>query len=235
MKELAPSRKPLLVAHRGVHVDCPENSLAAFRRAFELGADGVELDVHLTADGKLMVLHHSVLDDEEQPIVEKMHSDRLATYPTLEQVLQQVGQLGRIEIEVKTPNVAILTPLAAALEKNRVENFELTTGILPLIARLSAYFPDALVGMLYKKWLFEPFMTPEFISYWVIQHLKLAGATTVHIDLEQYTPRLVDDLHAAGIITHTHLRSAEITDWNRVLELGIEQSTFDDPNVLQYR
>ncbi|CAE8663693.1 unnamed protein product, partial [Polarella glacialis] len=51
-------------AHRGASAERPENSLSAFRRALELGADGVELelDVHLSADGHAVVIHDSWLD-----------------------------------------------------------------------------------------------------------------------------------------------------------------------------
>jgi len=51
---------PEIIAHRGASGECPENSLAAFARALELGADGIELDVHLTSDGYLMVHHDAV-------------------------------------------------------------------------------------------------------------------------------------------------------------------------------
>ena len=47
----------LVLAHRGANRVAPENTLAAFGRAVELGADGVELDVHRTADGALVVRH----------------------------------------------------------------------------------------------------------------------------------------------------------------------------------
>ncbi|HEY7105359.1 MAG TPA: glycerophosphodiester phosphodiesterase family protein [Acidimicrobiia bacterium] len=47
----------LVLAHRGASRVAPENTLAAFRKAAELGADGVELDVHRTADGALVVRH----------------------------------------------------------------------------------------------------------------------------------------------------------------------------------
>ena len=49
--------KPEIIAHRGASRERPENTLAAFRRAVELGADAVELDVHRTADG-VIVVHH---------------------------------------------------------------------------------------------------------------------------------------------------------------------------------
>ena len=48
---------PLIIGHRGVKGIAPENSLSGFKKAVELGIDGVELDVHLTKDGKLIVIH----------------------------------------------------------------------------------------------------------------------------------------------------------------------------------
>jgi glycerophosphoryl diester phosphodiesterase len=51
----------LIIAHRGASAEAPENTLAAFRRAIELGADGVELDVRLAADGVPVVIHDATL------------------------------------------------------------------------------------------------------------------------------------------------------------------------------
>jgi glycerophosphoryl diester phosphodiesterase len=51
---------PLVYAHRGARRQAPENTLEAFARAIELGADGVELDVHRTLDGALVVRHDAV-------------------------------------------------------------------------------------------------------------------------------------------------------------------------------
>jgi glycerophosphoryl diester phosphodiesterase len=50
-------RKPLVIAHRGASGLAPENTLAAFRMAFSMGADGIELDVQLSSDGEAMVIH----------------------------------------------------------------------------------------------------------------------------------------------------------------------------------
>jgi len=50
-------RLPLIIGHRGVKGIAPENSLSGFKKAIELGIDGVELDVHLTKGGKLVVIH----------------------------------------------------------------------------------------------------------------------------------------------------------------------------------
>jgi glycerophosphoryl diester phosphodiesterase len=52
----------LVVAHRGAAAAAPENTIEAFRLAVEMGADAVELDVHLTADGKLAVIHDESVD-----------------------------------------------------------------------------------------------------------------------------------------------------------------------------
>ena len=59
MRELTlPGRtKPYVMAHRGNRVLCPENTLASFSKAFEEGADILETDLHLSADGVFMCIH----------------------------------------------------------------------------------------------------------------------------------------------------------------------------------
>lgn len=53
---------PLVIGHRGAAGHAPENTLAAFREGLRLGADGVECDVHLSRDGKLVVIHDATVD-----------------------------------------------------------------------------------------------------------------------------------------------------------------------------
>lgn len=55
-------RRPVVIAHRGTSGSAPENSLAAFRRALEIGAAAMELDVHRTADGEIVVIHDATVD-----------------------------------------------------------------------------------------------------------------------------------------------------------------------------
>jgi glycerophosphoryl diester phosphodiesterase len=57
----APAR-PLVIAHRGASADAPENTIAAFELALEQGADGIELDVHLSADEHPVVIHDFTLE-----------------------------------------------------------------------------------------------------------------------------------------------------------------------------
>src|SRR5688572_12593188 len=56
------SSRPLIFAHRGGCALGPENTLAAFDRGIAAGADGLELDVHLSADGVVVVCHDDTLD-----------------------------------------------------------------------------------------------------------------------------------------------------------------------------
>jgi len=54
--------RPLVIAHRGHSIALPENTLEAYRRAIELGAEMIEADVHLTRDGTLVMIHDYVLN-----------------------------------------------------------------------------------------------------------------------------------------------------------------------------
>lgn len=60
--ELPGREKPYLMAHRGNRVHCPENTLAAFHWAIKEGADILETDLHLSADGILVCIHDAMLD-----------------------------------------------------------------------------------------------------------------------------------------------------------------------------
>ena len=55
-------KKPVIWAHRGASGYEPENTLASFAKAVELGADGIELDIQLTKDGQLVVLHDELIN-----------------------------------------------------------------------------------------------------------------------------------------------------------------------------
>jgi glycerophosphoryl diester phosphodiesterase len=55
-------RRPLIIAHRGASARAPENTLAAFRAAMALGADGIELDIQMTRDGQIVVIHDETVE-----------------------------------------------------------------------------------------------------------------------------------------------------------------------------
>jgi glycerophosphoryl diester phosphodiesterase len=81
---------PLVVAHRGASWDEPENSIAAFLRAVEAGADYVELDVHAAADGRLVVVH-------DRP------ENGAAGLPALEEVVETLRGRAGVMVDLKHP------------------------------------------------------------------------------------------------------------------------------------
>ena len=99
--------KPLVIAHRGASGSEVENSLAAFRAAAPQGADAVELDVHSTADGELIVHHDGTVGGLHIPQVRahELEAVRLSNgepIPTLAQALSAIDRKLRVFIEVKT-------------------------------------------------------------------------------------------------------------------------------------
>lgn len=118
----ADGRRVLKVAHRGGAGLAPENTLAAFRKGLESGADAVELDVHLSSDGELVVMHDPNVarttdgsgEIGAKTLAEIRKLDASARYfgvpvgaqavPTLQEVLDLVkGRCGvQIEIKVRT-------------------------------------------------------------------------------------------------------------------------------------
>jgi glycerophosphoryl diester phosphodiesterase len=98
----------LVIAHRGASSSELENSLAAFRAAAPQGADGVELDVHATADGELIVHHDETIDGTHHiahSSARAIAALRLANgepVPTLSQALAAIAPRLQVFIEVKS-------------------------------------------------------------------------------------------------------------------------------------
>lgn len=108
-----------IFAHRGASGYAPENTLEAFRLAMEQGADGIELDVHLTKDGEVVVIHDETLDrtSDGQGKVRDYTLEELKKFsfhnhiekykgvqiPTLKEVLDLVENSSmKVNIELKT-------------------------------------------------------------------------------------------------------------------------------------
>ncbi len=99
--------RPLVIAHRGASAVEVENSLAAFRAAGRLGADGVELDIHATADGALIVHHDAAVAGTVIPnaTAAAVRAQRLPNGeppPLLEEALAAIDPRLRVYVEVKT-------------------------------------------------------------------------------------------------------------------------------------
>ncbi len=109
-----------VLGHRGASAYAPENTAPAFRKAIELGADGVEFDVHLTADGRAVVMHNFELEKTSSGVglisnytlgelklldVGKWYSREYegTVILTLEEALEIVRDMRVINVEIKAP------------------------------------------------------------------------------------------------------------------------------------
>ncbi len=117
-------RRPLIIAHRGFSGRRPENTLAAFRAAIALGVDMVEIDVHETRDGELVVFHDYRLDricgvrgrvrDVTLAKLQRLNP----AVPTLEDVLRECRGRTRVLVEIKRADPR---KIAKAIARQRME------------------------------------------------------------------------------------------------------------------
>ena len=95
-----------IIAHRGASEEAPENTLAAFRLGWQQG-DACELDVHLSKDGRIMVIHDATTRRTagvDKPVVEQTLAELQALetpIPSLKQVLESLPEKKRLYIEIK--------------------------------------------------------------------------------------------------------------------------------------
>jgi glycerophosphoryl diester phosphodiesterase len=149
--------RTLNIGHRGASRAAPQNTLAAFRQAAELGADGVELDVHLSADGVPVVIHDFVVDHTTdgtgavaaRPLAALKELDAGGWFdpayageriPTLAEVMEAVGDTLLLNIELKVAGRSD-GRLAAAVV-GLVTRFNLAERVL-----LSSFEPTALLDV----------------------------------------------------------------------------------------
>lgn len=131
---MPPSGRPELIAHRGAKREFRENTLPAFLRAVEQGADGLELDVHATADGVVVVHHDPVLGAamsdpayagrplnavSAAELRAEAYSDGTVV-PTLAEVLAAVPAHVTIYVEVKAPGIEAAVARVIAPHASRV-------------------------------------------------------------------------------------------------------------------
>lgn len=141
--------RPELMAHRGNSALAPENTLAAFAKAVESGAVWTELDVHLSADGQIVVIHDATVDrtTDGTGAVAGMTLAQLKSLdagswfgpefvgeriPTLREVIDLVGDRIRLNVEIKSadnphtvPKVIKALADAGVLEESMVCSFGL--------------------------------------------------------------------------------------------------------------
>ena len=98
------------IGHRGAKGYAAENTLASFQKAIKLGVDGIELDVHLSLDSKVIVIHDDTIDrtTSGKGFLKEYSAKELKQFniPTLESVFELVNQKCFINIELKTYETA---------------------------------------------------------------------------------------------------------------------------------
>jgi len=142
------NERPLVIAHQGASAYAPDNTLPSFALAAEMGADGVELDVHLTADGQIVVCHdetirrtsdfRKIAPEGTDDRIAKMTLDELRKYnfafkffdkgeyvpiPTLDEVYELLAPLGlSVNVEIKGNQNGLVEALASCAEKYNMQD-----------------------------------------------------------------------------------------------------------------
>ena len=204
-----------VIAHRGASAEAPENTLAAFHLAWDIGADAIECDVHLSKDDQLVVIH----DDDTlgttgkpglvraQTLEELRELDagwkkgdafRGERIPLLAEVLATLPVDGRIFIEIKC-GMESIEPLVGELEKVALTPKQtlLMSFNHELMSALRLRLPDYPVG-----WLFDApgrSQTPQDIEE-VLRLVTGAGVNFLGLSSEwPLEATMIERIHAAGL------------------------------------
>ncbi|MEB3101598.1 glycerophosphodiester phosphodiesterase [Ferviditalea candida] len=201
--------QPLIIAHRGASGEAPENTLSAFRVAIVQHADGIELDVQMTKDGRIVVIHDETLDRTTD-------SSGLVAGMTYEQIRR--ADAGHGFKAYAGERVPLLSEVLELLAPTRMLlNIELKNGIIPYpemeegvirlvrqyamerrvilssfnhysLVKLAELAPDLERAVLYAAGLFEPW-----------DYALRLGANAIHPLHYSAVPEIVQGAHRAGL------------------------------------
>ena len=237
---------PVRIAHRGASGAglAPENTLAAFERAIQIGVDILEVDVHATGDGQIVAVHDSTLDRttdgrgsvREQSLDQIRQVDagswfaddfRGERVPTLQEVLELARHRALVLIEVKADFIAerilhIVDSMAATsqviIQSFNPQNVQRTKLLNPSI-------PTALlVGKL-------PTTPSRVRARRLVKQVLQAGANTLSIWHATLTPPLLEEMRKRGIAVWAWTVDQEIIMRDLAL-VGIQGIITSYPNLL---
>ncbi|UCG85540.1 MAG: glycerophosphodiester phosphodiesterase [Gemmatimonadota bacterium] len=214
-----------VIAHRGASAYQPENSLAAFRAAEELGADGVELDVHTTLDGVAIVHHDAVADSHRIAEVRlgELRDHKLPNgeaIPLLADALSTLGTKLLVFVEVKTLPAEHDDRLLDVLRAGPAPgNYHVHSFDHRIIKRLKQRQPSLISGVLSASYPVKP-----------LDQLEDAGAT----ELWQ-----VENQIDAGLIEAAHDKDYRVYAWTvddptrmrQLIEMGVDAICTNRPDV----
>jgi glycerophosphoryl diester phosphodiesterase len=198
---LSPQSGVIMVAsHRGTHNDDPENSLAAFRKAIEIGVDVVELDIRATKDNVLVLMHDSKVDRTTNGTgrvdsltfaeIRKLrlkHNGQVTNeqVPTFEEALKLTRNKILVDLDIKADDK--VKEIIAMVKKMQAERTVIFFVYEPQeIKMVRDIDKDCLVlARSYKEADIAPFFDPY-------------KANAIHIDENQHTDKIVEEIKALG-------------------------------------
>jgi glycerophosphoryl diester phosphodiesterase len=236
---------PIIVtAHRGFSGEYPENTLASFRAAIAAGADMVELDVHLTRDSELVVIHDDTLErttDGKGNVADKTLAELKALdagfrfnlrfagerIPTLTEVLDLTRGRIRVNIELKKGKnfpytmEELADRTLAAVEKAKMTDQVLFSSFDPTaVDRIRETAPQLPIAVITQK----PWTTPEEAG-----EGKLYPA--INSSFKNLTEKNIRLAHAAGLQVHAWTVNAP-ADMEKVISLGVDGIITNHPDRL---
>jgi len=202
---------PICYAHRGARGHAPENTLLAFALAFDLGADGIECDAQLSADGRLVIIHDGTVNrttngrgavrDLSLAELRQLDAGRGQRIPTLEETLALVharGGLLNLELKAESDDEAlavaeaVAAQLAATPEDDPLRQRLIVSSFsLPAVEDIKRRLPWLRVGALYG--------TRSWTGPAMIERALALGAEAIHPYPRILTVETVRAAHAAGL------------------------------------
>jgi glycerophosphoryl diester phosphodiesterase len=240
--------RPLLIAHRGASSAAPENTMAAFNLAIEQGAEALELDAKLSADGEVVVIHDQSVDRTTNGSgrVDQLSLQKIKTFdagswfpetgrfageriPTLDEVL---GAFGRsIIINIELTNYATIFDQLPIKVVNLIRRHNLNDRVFfssfnPIaLARAHAALPKIPCGMLALAG------KPGRIARdWL---RRLPGISAIHPEKGDMTPELVSQAHHARQFVFAYTVNQAI-EMRRLFKLNADGLFTDDIPLAQH-
>lgn len=246
----------LVMAHRGGRGLWPENTLYAFENAVNLGVDVLEMDVHSTLDGVIVVMHDETLDRttngtgpinnyswEELQELDAGYAwsddddntfpyrGQGITVPALEKVFTRFPQI-RMNIEIKQSSPPIVVPVCEMIRKYEMEEKVLVASFdSEVIQAFRHACPEvaSTAGENEVRMLFG-------LSWVYLGGLYTPSAGAVQVpeyrgDIHVLTPRLVNAAHNRGMDVHVWTVN-QVLDMKRMIEMGVDGIITDRPDLL---
>ncbi|MEU9339812.1 glycerophosphodiester phosphodiesterase family protein [Streptomyces sp. NPDC048278] len=216
----------LTIGHRGVMGVEPENTLRSFVAAQQAGLDLIELDLHLSKDGALVVMHDAEVDrttDGTGPIAEKtleelrgLDAGRGERVPVFEEVLDAV----RTPLQAEIKDVAAARALAEVMQRrDLVSRVEVSSFHDEAVAEIARLVPGVRTALIASRYGTD-----------VVERAQEAGAATLCLNIRRMTLEVVEharkaDLRVIGWVVNTQ------DDLRLVRALQLDGATTDYPEI----